>query len=70
MQDLAHTIRKRLAAQPGFSAPKRPPHCFGIDHYAGQVKPCAVRVEAAEFLPALRQDFEWRHLHRAQGLRS
>ena len=39
LQDLAHTIRKRLAGQPGFSAPKRPPNAFGIDHYAGQVRP-------------------------------
>lgn len=37
LQDLAHTIRKRLAGQVGFTAPKRPPHSFGVDHYAGQV---------------------------------
>ena len=37
-QDLAHTIRKRLSGLTGFTAPKRPPHSFGVDHYAGQVR--------------------------------
>ncbi|KAK9865078.1 hypothetical protein WJX84_008101 [Apatococcus fuscideae] len=36
-QDLAHTLRTRLVDRPRFSAPKRPPHAFGIDHYAGHV---------------------------------
>ena len=35
-QDLAHTIRKRLAERPHFSAPRRPPTGFEIDHYAGR----------------------------------
>ena len=37
MQDLAHTLRTRLADRPRFTAPKRPPHAFAVDHYAGQV---------------------------------
>jgi myosin-5 len=37
MQDLAHTVRTRLAEQPRFEAPKRPPHGFSVDHYAGKV---------------------------------
>lgn len=37
VQDLAHTLRTRLVDRPRFSAPKRPPHAFGIDHYAGHV---------------------------------
>ncbi|DBB00655.1 hypothetical protein WJX82_006589 [Trebouxia sp. C0006] len=36
-QDLAHTVRTRLAEQPRFEAPKRPPHGFSVDHYAGKV---------------------------------
>lgn len=36
-QDLAHTLRTRLVDRPRFSAPKRPPHAFGIEHYAGHV---------------------------------
>ena len=36
MQDLAHTIRKRLAERPHFLAPRRPPTGFEIDHYAGR----------------------------------
>jgi len=35
--DLAHTLRTRLAAHPRFAAPKRPPHAFAVDHYAGSV---------------------------------
>ena len=35
--DLAHTLRSRLAAHPRFSAPKRPPTAFAVDHYAGRV---------------------------------
>ena len=37
VQDLAHTVRTRLAEQPRFEAPKRPPHGFSVDHYAGKV---------------------------------
>lgn len=37
MQDLAHTVRTRLAEQPRFEAPKRPPHGFSVEHYAGKV---------------------------------
>ena len=37
VQDLAHTVRTRLAEQPRFDAPKRPPHSFSVDHYAGKV---------------------------------
>eukprot|EP00891_Asterochloris_glomerata_P005032 jgi/Astpho2/5032/e_gw1.00071.58.1_t len=36
-QDLAHTVRTKLDDHPRFSAPKRPPHSFTVDHYAGQV---------------------------------
>ncbi|KAL3147636.1 hypothetical protein ABBQ38_014686 [Trebouxia sp. C0009 RCD-2024] len=36
-QDLAHTVRTRLAEQRRFEAPKRPPHSFSVDHYAGKV---------------------------------
>ena len=36
-QDLAHTLRTRLAEQPRFAAPKRPQHSFGVEHYAGRV---------------------------------
>ena len=36
-QDLAHTLRTRLAEQGRFVAPKRPQHAFAIEHYAGQV---------------------------------
>jgi len=35
--DLAHTLRSRLAQHPRFSAPKRPPTAFAVDHYAGRV---------------------------------
>ena len=35
--DLAHTLRSRLAAHPRFSAPRRPPTAFAVDHYAGRV---------------------------------
>ena len=37
VQDLAHTVRTRLAEQRRFEAPKRPPHSFSVDHYAGKV---------------------------------
>ena len=37
VQDLAHTLRTRLAEQPRFAAPKRPQHSFGVEHYAGRV---------------------------------
>lgn len=37
VQDLAHTVRTRLAEQARFDAPKRPPHSFSVDHYAGKV---------------------------------
>lgn len=37
MQDLAHTLRARLADHLRFTAPKRPPHCFTVEHYAGKV---------------------------------
>ena len=36
-QDLAHTLRTRLAEHPRFAAPKRPPNTFAVDHYAGLV---------------------------------
>jgi myosin heavy subunit len=36
-QDLAHTLRTRLAEQGRFVAPKRPQHAFAIEHYAGRV---------------------------------
>ncbi|KAK9842297.1 hypothetical protein WJX81_005127 [Elliptochloris bilobata] len=36
-QDLAHSLRMRLAEQPRFSAPKRPQHSFAVEHYAGKV---------------------------------
>ncbi|KAL4420012.1 hypothetical protein ABPG75_007110 [Micractinium tetrahymenae] len=36
-QDLAHTLRTRLAGQPRFAAPKRAQHAFAVDHYAGEV---------------------------------
>ena len=36
-QDLAHSLRTRLAEQPRFSAPKRPQHSFAVEHYAGKV---------------------------------
>ncbi|KAI7836877.1 hypothetical protein COHA_009277 [Chlorella ohadii] len=36
-QDLAHTLRSRLAGQPRFGAPKRAQHAFVVDHYAGGV---------------------------------
>jgi len=35
--DLAHTLRSRLASRPRFSAPRRPPTAFAVDHYAGRV---------------------------------
>lgn len=34
-QDLAHTLRSRLAAHPRFAAPRRSQYSFGVDHYAG-----------------------------------
>ena len=37
LQDLAHTIRTKLDEHPRFTAPKRPPHGFTVDHYAGKV---------------------------------
>ena len=37
LQDLAHAVRTKLDDHPRFSAPKRPPHSFTVDHYAGQV---------------------------------
>lgn len=37
-QDLAHTLRTRLAGAPRFSAPKRAPHAIDVDHYAGGVR--------------------------------
>ena len=37
LQDLAHTLRTRLAEQGRFVAPKRPQHAFAIEHYAGRV---------------------------------
>ena len=37
MQDLAHAVRTKLAGQPRFDAPKRPPDSFSVDHYAGKV---------------------------------
>ncbi|KAK9796643.1 hypothetical protein WJX73_007169 [Symbiochloris irregularis] len=36
-QDLAYSLRTRLADHPRFVAPKRPPHAFQVDHYAGKV---------------------------------
>lgn len=36
-QDLAHTLRTRLAGAPRFSAPRRSQHAFGVEHYAGEV---------------------------------
>ena len=30
-------MRTKLDDHPRFSAPKRPPHSFTVDHYAGQV---------------------------------
>jgi myosin-5 len=36
-QDLAHTLRTRLAGQPRFGVPRRQPHAFAVDHYAGEV---------------------------------
>ena len=36
-QDLAHTLRTKLAGQPRFSAPRRQQHAFVVDHYAGEV---------------------------------
>ena len=37
LQDLAHTLRTRLAENGRFMAPKRPQHSFGVEHYAGRV---------------------------------
>lgn len=37
MQDLAHTLRTRLADHGRFVAPKRPQHAFAVEHYAGRV---------------------------------
>jgi myosin heavy subunit len=37
MQDLAHTLRTRLADHNRFVAPKRPQHAFAVEHYAGRV---------------------------------
>ena len=37
LQDLAHTVRTRLAGRPRFDAPKHPAHGFSVDHYAGKV---------------------------------
>lgn len=37
LQDLAHTLRTRLAGLPRFAAPKRAQHAFAVDHYAGEV---------------------------------
>ncbi|KAI3425379.1 hypothetical protein D9Q98_009143 [Chlorella vulgaris] len=36
-QDLAHTLRTRLAGAPRFAAPRRQQHAFIVDHYAGEV---------------------------------
>ncbi|BDA45618.1 Myosin-17 [Coccomyxa sp. Obi] len=36
-QDLAHTLRTRLADHGRFVAPKRPQHAFAVEHYAGRV---------------------------------
>lgn len=36
-QDLAHTLRTRLADSPRFVVPKRPQHSFCVEHYAGRV---------------------------------
>lgn len=36
-QDLAYSLRTRLEGHPRFTAPKRPPNSFQIDHYAGKV---------------------------------
>eukprot|EP00884_Botryococcus_braunii_P001103 jgi/Botrbrau1/10994/Bobra.0234s0017.1 len=36
-QDLAHTLRTRLDDLSRFTAPKRPPHSFAVEHYAGRV---------------------------------
>jgi len=36
-QDLAHSLRTRLADRPRFSAPRRPQHSFAVEHYAGRV---------------------------------
>lgn len=52
MQDLAHTIRKRLTGQTGFTAPKRPLHSFGIDHYAGQVQLLAFLIYSPAYAHA------------------
>lgn len=37
VQDLAHTLRTRLDDHSRFTAPKRPPHSFAVEHYAGRV---------------------------------
>lgn len=37
IQDLAHTLRTRLAGLPRFAAPKRAQHAFAVEHYAGEV---------------------------------
>ncbi|PSC74954.1 Myosin-J heavy chain isoform A [Micractinium conductrix] len=50
-QDLAHTLRSRLAATPRFSAPRRAPHAFAVDHYAGEV------VYSSEQLMDKNKDF-------------
>ena len=37
LQDLAHNLRQQLKDKTRFLAPNRPPHSFGVDHYAGRV---------------------------------
>ena len=51
LQDLAHTLRTRLADHPRFAAPKRPPSSFAVDHYAGLV------AYASEALMDKNKDF-------------
>ena len=51
VQDLAHTLRTRLAEHGRFAAPKRPPTAFAVDHYAGLV------TYACEVLMDKNKDF-------------
>ncbi|KAL4419268.1 hypothetical protein ABPG77_004826 [Micractinium sp. CCAP 211/92] len=50
-QDLAHTLRTRLAGLPRFGAPRRAQHAFAVDHYAGEV------VYSTEHLMDKNKDF-------------
>ncbi|KAK9829628.1 hypothetical protein WJX72_006968 [[Myrmecia] bisecta] len=43
-QDLAHTLRTRLADAARFTAPKRPQHGFAVEHYAGRVTYSTTRL--------------------------